>query len=103
MDYLLGRHFISLALILLFAIWLIAQRATRDRELRYFWLTLICCFFLILEDLFESSASLDPSLRFWRTLLSVAGYFLRSAATVGLVLVVCRPEQRRKTFGFPAC
>ena len=101
MDYLLGRHFISLALILLFAIWLIAQRATRDKELRYFWLTLICCFFLILEDLFETSASLDPSLRFWRTLLSVAGYFLRSAATVGLVLVVCRPEQRRKTLWLP--
>ena len=101
MDDLLGRHFITLALILLFAIWLLAQRVTRDKELRYFWLTVVSCFLLVLEDQFEVIASEDPSLRLLRTFLSVAGYFLRSTATVGLVLVVCRPEQRRKVIWIP--
>ena len=101
MEYLYGRHFFSLILILLFSIWLIAQRATRDKELRYFWLTVISCLLLVLQDLAETYASEDPGLRFWRTLLSVAGYFLRSTASVGLVLVVCKPEQRKKTIWIP--
>ena len=101
MEDLLGRHFISLALIILFSIWLIVQRVARDKELRYFWLTIVSCFLLILEDQAESFASLDPSLRFWRILFSVAGYFLRSTATVGLVMVVCRPEQRHKAIWIP--
>ena len=95
MDNLLGRHFISLALILLFAIRLGSQRTARDRELRYFWLTVICCFLLVVEDQLETMASLDPGLRFWRTLLSAAGYILRSTAAIGLVLVVCSPERRK--------
>ena len=101
MGDLLSTHFISLALILLFSIWLVAQRATRDRELRYFWMTVICCFLLVVEDYLETAASLNPDLRFWRTLLSVAGYFLRSTATLGLVMVVCPPEKRYRAIWIP--
>ena len=101
MDYLLGRHFASLVLILLFVIWLLSQRRTRDKELRYFWLTVISCFLLVIEDQIEVMASLDPSLRFWRTVFSIAGYVLRSTAAIGLVLVVCKPEHRTRLLWLP--
>ena len=101
MDELFGRHFISLILIFLFSVWLGSQRSTRDKELSYFWLTVISCFLLVMEDWLESQASLDPSLRFWRTFLSVAGYVLRSTATVGLVLVVCEPGSRTRAIWIP--
>lgn len=101
MDYLLGRHFISLALILLFSIWLISQRITRDKELRYFWLTVISCFLLVLEDQFEVAASLNPDMRVWRTFLSVSGYVLRSTASLGLMMVACKPDRRKKVFWLP--
>ena len=103
LDYLLGRHFISLFLILLFAIRLSSQRTTRDKELNYFWLTVISCFLLVLEDQLEMMASEDPDLRFWRILLSVAGYVLRSTATVGLVFVVRRPEQGKRWLWWIPC
>ena len=96
MDDLLGRHSISLFLILLFTIRLSSQRAARDKELRYFWMTVVSCFLLVLQDILESASSLDPDFRFWRTLLSIAGYFLRSTAAVGLVFVVCRPTRLQK-------
>ena len=50
MDDLLGRHFISLFLILLFAIRLGSQHSARDKALRYFWLTVFSCFLLVVED-----------------------------------------------------
>ena len=95
MDILINRHFMTLFLILLFSIRLGSQRGTQERELRSFWLTVISCLLLSIEDTLESMASLDPSLRFWRTLLSASGYILRSSATLGLVLAVCRPERRK--------
>ena len=103
MDNLLSRHFISLFLIFLFAVHLGSQRSARDKELRYFWLTVISCFFLVLEDQFETAASLDPALRTWRTFLSVAGYVLRSTATLGLALVVCEPESRSRSLLWIPC
>jgi len=103
MDQLLGTHFISLFLILLFAIWLRSQRTTRDKELQYFWMTVISCFLLVVQDIQETMASLDPSMRFWRTCLSIAGYVLRSTAIVGLVFIVCKPDQRKKLIWWTPC
>ena len=93
-EFLLEKHFIALFLVLLFGIRLSSRQYRRESELRYFWMTLVCCFLLILEDIFESVASDYPDLRFWRTLLSVAGYALRSTAILSLLLVVLRPEHR---------
>lgn len=87
-------HFTTLFLILLCGIKLHAQQKARDVELRFFWLTLICCFLLTMEDILETITALDPALRFWRILLSVIGYVLRPTAAVGLLLVVCPPERR---------
>ena len=103
MENLLGRHFISLCLILLFSIRLASQRSTKDRALRFFWWTVISCLLLVVEDQAESMASLNPDLRFWRILFSIAGYTLRSTATVGLLFVVIRPEGVRKWLWWIPC
>ena len=39
--------FIALFMILLFSIRLLSEQSKENSELRYFWLTVICCFFLI--------------------------------------------------------
>lgn len=88
------RHLVTLFLILLFSILLWKQKSSRDTEQRYFWLTVLSCLMLVLEDSLESIASGDPSLRFWRTLLSVLGYTFRATAAVGLLLVII-PRERR--------
>ena len=101
MDELLGRHFISLFLVFLFAIRLGYQRSARDSELRWFWLTVVCVLLLIIEDILEKIASEDPALRTWRILASITGYTLRSTAAVGLVNIVCRPEHRNRAIWIP--
>ncbi len=64
-------------------------------------MTVFSCLLLVLEDVLESAASLDPGLRFWRTVLSIAGYVFRSTACLGLLLVVVRPEHRRSIVWIP--
>lgn len=90
----LCRHLVTLFLIALFSIMLFNQRSSRGTEQRYFWLTVLSCLFLVLEDILEVEASMDPSLRFWRTLLSVLGYTFRSVAALGLLLVII-PDKKR--------
>lgn len=88
------RHWVTLFLILLFSMKLRNQRSVRDTELKYFWLTVISCLLLVLEDALEGMAQADPSLRFWRLLLSVLGYTFRSSAALGLLLVIVPREKR---------
>ena len=102
-DQLLGRHFISLFLIFLFAIRLGSQRSAKDKGLNYFWLTVISCLLLVLEDSLEMWASEHPDMRFWRILFSVAGYVLRSTAIVGLVILVAKPDRRGKRLWLIPC
>ena len=98
----INTHYTTILLIVLFAIKLRAQKKTRDVELKYFWTTLLCCLLLILEDILESYAATDPSMRFWRTLFSVIGYVLRPVAAVGLLLAVSPPEKRNWKIWIPA-
>jgi len=95
-------HFTTVLLAVLCGIKLHAQKKTRDAELRFFWMTLICCFLLVLEDILESYCAKDPNLRFWRILLSIIGYDLRPIAALGLMLVVCPPERRSWKLWIPA-
>ena len=101
MDALFSRHYIALFMILLFSVRLLSERSKENSELRYFWLTVACCFLLIVEDQLEIFAREDPDLRFLRILLSVSGYILRSTASVGLVLAVIHPDQNRKAIWIP--
>ena len=99
---LISRHFITVLLVLLCGIKLCAQKKTKDAELRYFWITLLCCFLLVIQDILEGYTATNPELRFWRILLSVIGYDLRPAAAVGLLLVVCPAERRSWKLWIPA-
>ena len=94
LSSLVSVHFITVFLVILVALKLHAQQKVRDAELRFYWMTLICCFLLVLEDVLESYCANYPDLRFWRTLFSVAGYVLRPTAAIGMLLVVFPPERR---------
>lgn len=87
-------HLVTLFLIILFSIKLLSRKSFRGAETKYFWLTDITCFLLVLEDVLETMTAQDPALLFWRTLLSVLGYTLRSVAALSLLLVVL-PKKRR--------
>ena len=101
MDALLNNYYITLFMIVLFSIRLLSDRSKENSELRYFWLTVACCFLLVVEDQLETYASKDPDLRLLRTFLSISGYILRSTASVGLLLAVIRPEHNRKSIWIP--
>ncbi len=89
------RHLVTLFLILLFSMKLRIQESSRDTELKYFWMTVLSCLLLVIEDVLEIMTQASPSLRFWRTLLSVLGYTFRSVAALGLLLVVVAREKRK--------
>ena len=90
----LFRHLVTLFLILLFSMKLRDQKSAQDAELKFFWMTVFSCLLLVVEDTLETMSQADPSLRFWRTLLSVLGYTFRSSAALGLLLVVIPREKR---------
>ena len=96
------NHFTVVLLVILCAIKLRASGNVRDAELRYFWVTLLCCALLVVEDILETYSAEFPEMRFWRILFSVVGYVLRPVAAVGLLLVVCPPERRSWKIWIPA-
>ncbi len=96
------QHYITMIMVIAFSIKLFWQRKTGDAEVRYFWMTIICCFLLVIQDVSETFASSDPDLRFMRTLLSIIGYALRPLAAVGLLMVVCPRENRTWMILIPA-
>ena len=99
---LLFRHLVTLFLILLFTIRLFSRKNFRDMETKYFGLTVISCLILVLEDTLEVLASTKPSMRFWRTLLSVIGYTFRSIAPLSLLLVIVSKKIRNYLLWIPA-
>lgn len=89
-----ATHYITIVLGVVFGVKLYNQKRAKNAELRYFWMTLICCFLLAIEDVVESAAAQDPNLRLLRITMSVIGYVLRPTAVLGLLLVICPPEKR---------
>ena len=63
---------------------------------------MLSCLLLVLEDVLEVTASTEPSLRFWRTLISVFGYTFRSTAALGLLLVIVPREKRTFILWIPS-
>lgn len=96
------RHLVSVFLVVLFSIMMWRQRSSRDGDLRYFWLTVISCLLLVLEDVLETYTSRIPDLRFWRTVLSVLGYTFRCTAAVGLLFVALPRDKRRPILWVPS-
>lgn len=98
----IAHHFVTLLLIVVYAIKLLDQKKARDAELRYFWMTLICCLLLVLQDVCESLCAMNPALRLPRIFFSIVGYALRPVAAIGLLQVVCPPERRNWKLWIPA-
>ena len=97
LQNMLTDHLVTVFLILLFGIVLYNQRSlSRGTEQRYFWVTVLSVLLLVFQNELERYTAADPSLRFWRTLLSVIGYTFRSTAALGLLLVVA--DGKRKKF-----
>ena len=94
LSILMKKHFATILLMTIFAMKLRGQKELKDAERRYFWMTLTCCFLLVLQDVAESLASLNPALRLFRIFFSIVGYALRPVAAVGLLLVVLPSEKR---------
>ena len=82
---LLSQHYTTLVLVIIFGIKLYIQRSSKTVDLRYFWVTEICCALLVPQDMIESVTAMDPRLWFLRVLFSIIGYTLRP---VGLLCVL---------------
>ena len=98
----LFRHMVTLFLILLFSFMLWNKKTFRNTETKYFWLTVLCCLLLVVQDTLETMTALDSSMRFFRILLSVLGYTLRSVAPVGLLFVILPARKRNFLFWIPS-
>ena len=96
------RHFVTIFLIILFSIILWPRKKFKNTDNRFFWITVISCFILVLEDILETIASKDPSMRFFRILFSVIGYNFRTNAVLGLLFVIVKPEKRKPYLWIPA-
>ena len=101
-ENLISRHLVALFMILIFSIVLHFRKSFRNLEARYFWLTIISCFFFFFEDLLETMTAEIPALRIWSILFSVIGYTYRSTAVLGLLLVIIPKEKRSFVLWIPS-
>ena len=91
-----GEHYLAVMLILILS-YLLASRNILSERVNQgsFWVTLFVCTFLVMQDVFENIAQLDPSRRNLRMITSIAGYTLRPAAVLGFLLVIWPPEKQK--------
>lgn len=98
----LHRHWVTIFAVILFSIKLWPKKRFRNTETKYFWLTVLSCLILVLEDSFETICSLDPALRFLRTVLSIIGYTFRSTSALGLLLVIVPRHKKHIIYWIPS-
>ena len=97
MTDLLSRHFITIFLIVGFAMKLRSQRRAGDTRLRYFWLTIISAIILVAADSLEIWAQGEVSRRFPRLVFSIIGYTARPMAAMSIAQIVY-PKERRPLY-----
>ena len=84
-----GEHYLAVMLILILACILAGRSILSERVNQgSFWITLIVCAFLVIQDVFEKMTQMDPARKDLRMIASIAGYTLRPAAVLGFLLVV---------------
>ena len=94
MEKMLFQNMVTIFLVVLFGIRLLGKKSFQNAETKYFWLTLVSCFLLVIEDVLEDITAHDTSLVFWRTLLTILGYTLRCTAALGLLFVILPRKHR---------
>lgn len=95
------NHFTTIVLLILFSILLWPRKRFKNTENIFFWITVISCFLLVVEDIAENWVSGYPSLRLLRIFISVLGYNFRCVAAVGMLFVIVKPEKRKFTLWIP--
>ena len=79
-----GEHYLAALLILILSCILTSRSILSERVNQgSFWITLFVCTLLIIQDVLENVAQLDPARRDLRMITSIAGYTLRPAAVLG--------------------
>ena len=101
MTYLLNRHFITIFLIVGFAIKLRSQRRAGDTRLRYFWMTVFSTIILVAADSLEVWAQGATDRRAMRLVFSVIGYIARPAAAMSIAQIVYPKEKRPRYLWVP--
>ena len=79
MTDILNRHFITIFLIVGFAMKLRSQRRAGDTRLRYFWITVFSTIVLVIADSLDAWAQGEPERHVLRLVFSVIGYVARPA------------------------
>ena len=98
-----GEHYLAAMLILLLSCILISRSALSERVKQdSFWITLAVCALLVLQNVLESVAQLDPARRNLRMITSIAGYALRPVAALGFLLVIWPPARPKWFLWIPA-
>ena len=93
-----GDHYLAFMLILIFSCVLTSRNILSERvNQNSFWITLLICALLVVQDIMENIAQLDPARRELRIITSIVGYALRPAAVLGFLLVIW-PARRQKWF-----
>ena len=91
-----GEHYLALLLILIISCILMGRGILSERVNQgSFWITLLVCAMLILQDMAENYAQMDPARRELRIITSIVGYTLRPAAVLGFLLVIWPPERQK--------
>lgn len=84
-----GEHYLAILLILIVSCILLSRNVISERVNQgSFWITLMVCALLVVQDMMEKYAQMDPARRDLRMATSIAGYVLRPAAVLGFLLVV---------------
>ncbi len=91
-----GEHYLAVMLILILSC-ILTSRSILSKRVNQgsFWVTLFVCLFLVVQDVLEKFAQLDPARRDLRMITSIAGYTLRPAAVLGFLLVIWPPERKK--------
>ena len=93
-----GEHYLAALLILILSCILTSRSILSERVNQgSFWITISACTLLVIQDVFENVAQLDPARRDLRMITSIAGYALRPAAVLGFLLVIW-PAGKQKWF-----
>jgi len=98
-----GEHYLALVLVMVLSCILMGRNIRSERvNQSSFWLTVVVCALLIVQDLLENYAQLDAARRDMRMITSIAGYALRPVAVLGFLLVVWPSGRKRWFLWIPA-
>ena len=101
MTYILNRHFITIFLIVGFAIKLRSQRRAGDTRLHYFWMTVISTVILVVADSLDVWSQGETDRRFLHLVFSMIGYVIRPAAPMSIAQIVYPKEKRPRYLWIP--